>query len=362
MVPAGDESPAYRFRELSLINPTASSACFLWVVRGQEWIESFFCIVTAPAKTPCKAQPCIKPQEPGTSHTDDLVIMCNFLVMGCNLKKQTWCPACGNVSLMLRERFHFLPPTSNSNNPAIHPHPHPHPTMKFSINKFTLAAASLALLSSAAQAAVLAQYQFPSASVTATTVLAGVTAGNFAFTSTVDEGVAAAVDGGFSAAGNAFNRADTTGSTQANALADDDFFSVVISATNVGQTLNLSSVTFSLTATNDNTDAFTTTAYLQSSVGGFGTGNPVITGTGNTATQNTLGISAASSASFDLSAPAFQGLSTITFQVRFSDSVGNNNGELARFDDFTLNGTVVPEPSAAFLGGLGLLALLRRRR
>ncbi len=29
---------------------------------------------------------------------------------------------------------------------------------------------------------------------------------------------------------------------------------------------------------------------------------------------------------------------------------------------FTLNGTVVPEPSAALLGGLGMLALLRRRR
>lgn len=31
-------------------------------------------------------------------------------------------------------------------------------------------------------------------------------------------------------------------------------------------------------------------------------------------------------------------------------------------NDFIVNGTVIPEPSAALLGGLGLLALLRRRR
>ena len=232
--------------------------------------------------------------------------------------------------------------------------------MKNAITRGSLAAASIALLSSAAQAAVLARYEFPSGAVTATTSLAGVTAGNFAFTSTSDEG-AVGIDGGFSAAGNAFNRSDTTGSTEANALADDDFFSVTLSATNVGETLNLSSVTFSLTATNDNTELFTTTAYLQSSVGGFGTGNAVISGTGNSATQNVAGTSAASSASFDLSAPAFQGLSTITFQVRFADTT-NSNGDLARFDNFTVNGTVVPEPSAAVLGGLGMLALLRRRR
>jgi hypothetical protein len=233
--------------------------------------------------------------------------------------------------------------------------------MKKALTRGSLAVASIALLSSATQAAVLARYEFPSGAVTATTSLTGVTAGSFAFTSTTDEGVLAQIDGGFSGAGDAFNRSDTTGSTEANALADDDFFSVTLSATNVGETLNLTSVTFSLTATNDNTDAFTTTAYLQSSVGGFGTGNAVVTGTGNFATRTTAGTSAASSASFDLSAPAFQGLSTITFQLRFADTT-NSNGDLARFDNFTVNGAVVPEPSAAVLVGLGMLALLRRRR
>ena len=31
-------------------------------------------------------------------------------------------------------------------------------------------------------------------------------------------------------------------------------------------------------------------------------------------------------------------------------------------DNIAISGTIVPEPSAALLGGLGLLALLRRRR
>lgn len=41
---------------------------------------------------------------------------------------------------------------------------------------------------------------------------------------------------------------------------------------------------------------------------------------------------------------------------------GNNNNRHAFLDDVTLTGTVIPEPSAALLGALGLLALLRRRR
>jgi hypothetical protein len=42
-------------------------------------------------------------------------------------------------------------------------------------------------------------------------------------------------------------------------------------------------------------------------------------------------------------------------------SEGGSGGR-TRFDNIALTGTVVPEPSAALLGGLGLLALLRRRR
>jgi uncharacterized protein (TIGR03382 family) len=44
--------------------------------------------------------------------------------------------------------------------------------------------------------------------------------------------------------------------------------------------------------------------------------------------------------------------------LRFESNAGLD--EYAAVDDVTL--TVIPEPSAALLGGLGLLALLRRRR
>lgn len=52
---------------------------------------------------------------------------------------------------------------------------------------------------------------------------------------------------------------------------------------------------------------------------------------------------------------AFQGLSDTTVQFNFSTSGGG-------LDIDAIEITAIPEPSAALLGGLGLLALLRRRR
>lgn len=43
-------------------------------------------------------------------------------------------------------------------------------------------------------------------------------------------------------------------------------------------------------------------------------------------------------------------------------SGGQNTSRWAFIDDLTFTGEVVPEPSAALLGGIGLLVLLRRRR
>ena len=41
---------------------------------------------------------------------------------------------------------------------------------------------------------------------------------------------------------------------------------------------------------------------------------------------------------------------------------GPNSNDRMRLYDFTISGTLIPEPSAALLGGLGMLFLLRRRR
>jgi hypothetical protein len=61
----------------------------------------------------------------------------------------------------------------------------------------------------------------------------------------------------------------------------------------------------------------------------------------------------------------FTGLTNRTVTFTFVDSSqGNNKTEsiYSYIDNVTLTGTVIPEPSAALIGGLGVLALFRRRR
>lgn len=108
-------------------------------------------------------------------------------------------------------------------------------------------------LSLPASGAVLAKYEFGTGTpataatpdATATTVGSGVIAGNF-IASVTD------TNQGFSGNGNAFLRSSATGSTQADALADDNFFSVTISLANSGEVLNLSSLTLLLGGSADN--------------------------------------------------------------------------------------------------------------
>jgi MYXO-CTERM domain-containing protein len=66
---------------------------------------------------------------------------------------------------------------------------------------------------------------------------------------------------------------------------------------------------------------------------------------------------------YALGTPVTVNLSTDDFQIRYS--VLNDNATAGAFtgiSSMVFNGTVVPEPSAALLGGLGVLGLLRRRR
>lgn len=227
--------------------------------------------------------------------------------------------------------------------------------MKQSIKQLVLGATSIALLTVTSQAAVLAAYNFntPGGTPIASTVDPKVTANDF-ITSTAD------TNQGFSGAGNVFIRSLATAATQSAAL-DSRYFAFTVSATSLTDELDLDQLSATLTLTTDNTTSTTNNLYLQSSVGGFGSSNPIISGTGTSLTRTTSGTST-STATFDLTGVSFQGLSgDVEFRFYISDNV-DENGKINRLDNVSLTGDVIPEPSAALLGGLGLLALLRRRR
>jgi hypothetical protein len=104
----------------------------------------------------------------------------------------------------------------------------------------------------------------------------------------------------------------------------------------------------------------------QLGVGAFeNIGSAITWGSTTSATGNTQ-------AAIDLSAiPSLQNVAAgtpVTFRV-VTWGATNTGGTWYLNDpldttpnDFIINGTVIPEPSSALLGGLGLLALLRRRR
>lgn len=50
----------------------------------------------------------------------------------------------------------------------------------------------------------------------------------------------------------------------------------------------------------------------------------------------------------------------VMFRLTFSGATADGSG--SRIDNVQFNANIIPEPSVALLGGLGLLAFLRRRR
>jgi hypothetical protein len=80
--------------------------------------------------------------------------------------------------------------------------------------------------------------------------------------------------------------------------------------------------------------------------------------TRNTATQYVLGYTNTSAVDFTSQTVNFTSSSSVGDAIGFYADLRANGGTLGSLDNLT----IIPEPSAALLGGLGVLCLLRRRR
>ena len=230
---------------------------------------------------------------------------------------------------------------------------------------------SLAIAAGNASAAVIAEYAFTTVTGAVTTTAANVTASTF-----VGGGVsvigysagAGGASGSTSSAGNAtMSRVNTPTTASVNATGTTGFYFTFTVTPDVGKKLNLTTLSFFYG--DDRADAaptvlnfglYTSVDSYAAQVGSTLSWSPSDT-TAGSPPYFSLVAGGSQYATLDLSGAAFQNLTTATtFRIYGWDNI-STSGNL-RVDDVQLNGTVVPEPGAALLGGLGMLALLRRRR
>lgn len=161
--------------------------------------------------------------------------------------------------------------------------------------------------------------------------------------------------------------ASTTENTLPLSISSNDYLQVTIRAA-AGQTLSLESLVFDHLISNQGA-SFTTSFAVFASLNGFATapvdGGQLATATGSATISSGTSISTLNDDfTVSLSNAMFQNLdssTTVTFRIYGFDS-STRTDDYGRIDDLRINGSVIPEPSAAVLSALGLLALAARRR
>jgi MYXO-CTERM domain-containing protein len=222
-----------------------------------------------------------------------------------------------------------------------------------------LAGLGLLALSPSAHAAVLAGWEtWTAGGRSATTVATGVTAFS-------TEGA-----GDWREASQAASNDGTFGTVSGASTATG----AAASGTHIGQTTSSGEYTFTITAgavpltlEGFHFDARRKRAGSPAAwVAAVISGNITIGQLGNGTLGNTLGTVGPSDHddfNFDLTALADNLLApgeSATFRISFSGGTVSNTDQITYLDNVAITG--IPEPGAALLGGLGLLALLRRRR
>lgn len=222
------------------------------------------------------------------------------------------------------------------------------------MNKSTLSIATSSVMSLSAQAAVLASWDFPSGNLTATTTASG-------FTEPV-----LTREVGTSSNPTEFlvNRADTLGWSGRSFTTDESqWFEFTVTPGVTVPTWTPTSITF------DNRS-------IHGLPGGTVQANFTVFSSADSFAASIVSVDGtlATTSARDVSAPVILDISTLGTQTGnltlrvVMKNIGGTNGVFGQregtMDNLVLNGTLspIPEPSTAILGGLGLLALLRRRR
>ncbi len=234
--------------------------------------------------------------------------------------------------------------------------------MNTRISKSILLAAPGLLLATIANAATLVTYNFNDATSTATRLAPTIDGSNLTATS-ISNG--ADTDTGrnltndvydfTTPANNALNVTLNSGdyfggNSDANAdsaLAAGHYFGFTVAA-DPSFTLSLDTVTFD----HSRTSSAPRTTAVYASIDGSSTFTRIFK-------QGNNSKSALDPYSITLSS-AFDSINSAEFRFVYFDN--NANKGAGKYDNIVINGDVVPEPSTALLGAVGMLALLRRRR